>query len=72
MPLSGLPLVNRQQKRKFIRDFVEIERKNRLDYFREHSSIFFMLQEFPENRERFDVPNSFSKLQKKYQNVVFV
>lgn len=72
MPLSRLPLVNRQQQRKFIRDFVKMEQKNRLINFRKDSSIFFMLQEFPENRKRFDVPNSFSMLQKKYQNTVFV
>ena len=72
MPLSKLPLINRQQQRKFVRDFIKMEQKNRLNYYKEHSSIFFMLQEFPENRKRFDVPSSFSMLQKKYQNAVFV
>lgn len=72
MSLMKPPPINRQQRRKFIRQFVDAEKKNRLNYFREHCSTFFMLKEYPENKERFNVPQSFEELKKRYENTVFV
>lgn len=66
------PPVNRGERRRFMKLFVKEEQKNRLKYFKEHSEIFFMLDKFPENRERFDVPSSFAALKRKYEKRVFV
>ena len=50
---NNFVLSNRQQIRKFQRDFEEQEKKTRLHYYLEAANTFFMLDRFPENKERF-------------------
>ncbi len=60
----------RQQKRKFVRDFIKEEKKNRLNYYQESVSSFFDLEHFPQNRERFEIPDNFKTLKEKYGTLI--
>lgn len=63
---------SRQQKRKFKRDFIKEEHKNRARYFNEHVISFFMTDIFPENSQRFHVPTNFTELAERYENLILV
>lgn len=60
----------RQQKRKFVRDFVKEEKKNRLNYFKESVNAFFDIEHFPQNKERFEIPENFRELKEKYDTLI--
>ena len=60
----------RQQKRKFVRDFIKEEKKNRLNYYQESVSSFFDLEHFPQNKERFEIPDNFKALKEKYDTLI--
>jgi len=55
---EGLTFVNRAEKRRFERDFVRKVESTKEQYYKEHSIKFFMLEEYPQNKKRFNVPNS--------------
>lgn len=65
-------LRNRKGKRKFQRDFVNDEKRNREKFYREHSNTFFMLEQCPDNKERFEVPNSWRDLEKRCKHLYTV
>lgn len=66
------PNLNRNQRREKERLFISEEKRSRARFFKEHASIFFMLENYPENKERFDVPSSFAELKNRYQNLVTI
>ena len=51
--------LNRQQRIQKECEFIRKEQKSRFRYYQEHSSLFFMLKEYLEDRDRFDVPKTF-------------
>ena len=62
---NPLSFANRNEKRIFCRNFKKQLLNTKEKYYKEHSDAFFMLSEYPENRERFNVPerlNDFVKL----------
>lgn len=60
-----LLLPTRQLRRKFQRDFEAQEKKTREMYFLDAARNFFMLDDFPENKERFEVPSNLKELEEK-------
>jgi hypothetical protein len=59
-----LDFKTRQQERKFNRNFKKEVLKTRQKYYTEHSEIFFMIDKFPENRDRFSIPKDYKTLMK--------
>jgi hypothetical protein len=55
---EGLTFVNRTEKRRFEKEFVKRIESTKEQYYKEHSNKFFMLEEYPQNKERFNVPNN--------------
>ncbi len=49
--------LNRKLRRKFDRKFKREREKEANILFREKAELFFMLKDFPKNRERFQIPN---------------
>ena len=49
----------RQLKRSFERDFEKSLRNSKDQLRREHMATFFMIEEFPDNMNRFNLPNNF-------------
>ena len=68
--ISRLPLTNRSRKRKFDRDFIKLEKKTRLAEYRRAAKSFFALDAYPENADRFGVPQNFSELRDKYKTLI--
>lgn len=62
--------MNRQERRRKEKEFIEMEKKSRARYFREYSSIFFMLSDYPDNKDRFNVPSTFKELKDRYDKLV--
>jgi len=54
--------VNRGERRRFEKDFAKKVESTKEHYYKEHSSIFFMLKDYPQNKDRFKVPNSLKEL----------
>ncbi|MBJ6368136.1 hypothetical protein [Snuella sedimenti] len=46
---------SRPDKRRFEKDFKKRVLATKNDYYQKHSKIFFMIDKFPENRERFNI-----------------
>lgn len=69
---QNFPGLNRNQKREKERQFIKEESRSLVRFFKEHASSFFMLDEYPENKDRFDVPSSFAELRKRYDNLVTI
>lgn len=57
--------LNRKLRRKFDREFKKKRVKEANILFREKAELFFMLKDFPENRERFQIPNRASDVVKR-------
>ena len=53
---AGHILPDRKARRKHQRDYIAEEKRTRSKFFHDSVRSFFMLDLFPENRERFDVP----------------
>lgn len=70
--IAALNCTNRHERRLKEKQFIQQEKKDRAKYFREHTATFFMTDEFPENKERFDVPRDFKELKDRYNNLVMV
>lgn len=66
---NNFPLENRQKRRKFQREFIQLERKKRLKYYQDAANTFFMLDRFPENKNRFDVPSDLVELKKRADGI---
>jgi hypothetical protein len=66
---ENLTFSNRAERRRFERDFAKKIEVTKEQYYKEHSNIFFMFEEYPENAKRFNVPNSFKEFYKKYQQI---
>lgn len=64
--------VNRKERRAKEKDFVMAEKRNRAKLFREHAAIFFMTDEFPDNKVRFNVPANYEELKQRYNNLVLL
>ena len=62
--------MNRRERRMKEKEFIAMEKKSREKYFREHSSKFFMLSEYPDNKDRFNVPSTFKELKDRYDRLV--
>lgn len=56
MPLSKYP--SRREKRGAIREFKKKYEVTKNKFYREHCQTFFMLDKYPENRERFNIPDT--------------
>ena len=69
---SGKILQNRSVRRKFQKEFRNEEKKRRLAYFNQARKAFYMLDLFPENAERFDVPKTFEELAEKCKHLVTI
>ncbi|SCY08472.1 hypothetical protein SAMN05192588_1059 [Nonlabens sp. Hel1_33_55] len=52
---ENLNIVTRNDKRKFYRDFRKRLEKTKKHYFQKHHDIFFMIDKFPNNKNRFKV-----------------
>ncbi|MCT8338567.1 hypothetical protein MG296_00745 [Flavobacteriaceae bacterium TK19130] len=52
---ENLNIVRRADKRKFYRDFRKKLEKTKKHYFRKHHDIFFMIDKYPDNKNRFKV-----------------
>ena len=52
--------MNRTQKRDFEKRFIKEIEKTKDKYYKEAYYTFFMINEYPENRERFLIPETFS------------
>jgi hypothetical protein len=50
---------SRQQKRRFSRDFEKQVNQTKQKYYSEHKDIFFMIEDFPQNEERFKLPKNY-------------
>ena len=59
---ENLTFINRAEKRRFEKDFTKRVEDTKEKYYKEHSNIFFMLDKYPKNKERFNVPNSLKEL----------
>jgi hypothetical protein len=62
---ENLMFKNRKERRRFEKDFEKKIEKTKERYYKEHSSKFFMVDKFPNNQARFDIPNSLSQLQQR-------
>ena len=62
---AGHILSDRRARRKHQRNFIAEEKRTRLMFFHDSVQSFFMLDLFPENRERFDVPLDLMDLKQK-------
>lgn len=56
--------LNRAQRRAFDREFKKKREKEANALFREKAKLFFMLNDFPENKTRFQIPNKASDVAK--------
>jgi hypothetical protein len=61
---------NRQNRRKFGRDFAKVEKQKRLKYYKDAVNKFFDLANFPQNKDRFDIPNDFKELKERYSKLI--
>lgn len=68
--IGTLKLANRAERRKKESEFIKLEKKKRLEYYRSSSKIYFMLDNFPENKERFNVPDTFHELKERCKNLI--
>ena len=50
------------------REFIKTEKKNREKYYHSMVNKFFMTDKFPQNKQRFEIPNNFNELKIKYEN----
>lgn len=66
------PPRNRAERRRFQRSFEKMEKQNRAQYYRNAVNDFFMLAEYPENKERFDVPMTICAMKEKSKYLVTV
>lgn len=68
--ISTLKLANRAERRKKESEFIKLEKKKRLEYYKSSSKIYFILDEYPENKERFNVPDTFEELKERCENLI--
>ncbi|THF53143.1 hypothetical protein E6C50_02760 [Flavobacterium supellecticarium] len=59
---NNLTFKSRQEKRKFGRDFEKELNKTKQKYYSKHKDIFFMIKDFPENKERFKLARNYSEI----------
>lgn len=57
-----ITITNRREKREFERKFTKRAKETKETYYKEHRSIFFMLNIYPEIETRFNIPASLNKL----------
>lgn len=69
---NDVEFASRQQKRKFQRDFEKEEKKSRNDYYLQASTTFFMLDKYPNNKERFNVPDSYEQLEQRCKQIATI
>lgn len=69
---NNYTLRNRTERRQFQQKFAKLEKLNRTKYYQEAVNTFFMLDEYPENQERFDVPRTFKELAEKCKHLVTI
>lgn len=59
------------ERTEFIVDFMRLEDTKREEHFQDAATDYFMLNSFPENRDRFEVPEDFEALKKRYDNRLY-
>lgn len=59
---NGIILTDRQSRRKCQRAFMAEEKRTRLKYYQSFARSFFLLDQFPDNKERFNVPMDLREL----------
>ncbi|MBE6293956.1 MAG: hypothetical protein E7090_04665 [Bacteroidales bacterium] len=64
-----LPYINRQDKRRKIREFIKIGLQTREKYFKEAYKTFFMLDDYPELEANISFPCSISKMKNWYKGI---
>ena len=67
---NGVVLQTRQIRRKFQRDFAKEEKKSRGFYYKQAAKQFFMLDSYPENKDRFEVPDSYENLEQRCKDII--
>ena len=67
---NNLPLHNRAERRDFQRKFAKCEKSYRSKYYKDAANSFFMLTEYPDNKERFEVPSTYNELNIKCKNLI--
>lgn len=67
---NGVVLQTRQIRRKFQRKFAKEEKKSRGFYYKQAANQFFMLDRYPENRDRFDVPDNYENLEQRCRDII--
>jgi len=71
--IASVPgIINRHDRRQKERWFIKEEKRRRAAFFRKHVNTFFMLEMFPENKERFNVPSTFKELKERYEHLVLI
>ena len=69
---NNYTLRNRTERRQFQQKFAKFEKLNRTKYYQETVNAFFMLDKYPENKERFDIPITFKELEEKCKHLVTI
>ena len=64
-----LPYINRQDKRRKIREFIKIGLQTKEKYFKEAYKTFFMLDDYPELEANISFPCSISKMKNWYKGI---
>lgn len=69
---SHCPNITREAERQFkINDFVKKKKANMRRKFKNLMEGYFILQDFTENKERFEVPSTLDELKERYEKSVF-
>lgn len=69
---NGVDLINRQARRKFEKDFKKQEKKTRDLYYNEAVRTFYMLEKYPENKDRFEIPNTYRELEERCKKIISI
>lgn len=63
---NGIKFINRQERRAYIRSFEKIEKATRQKEYDRFKNDFFMLDQFPQNIKRFNIPKTWQELKLKF------
>lgn len=62
LALKSVKTINRKDRRKKEKDFIKVVKNTRQKYYKEHSRKFFMIDLYPENKDRFEMPDNYKDL----------
>ena len=67
---NGVTFFSVQQQRDFQKAFAKLEKATRETDYRKVANTFFMLDMCPENKERFNVPDTYEKLEERCKEII--